>query len=199
MARLETSAIAWLALLGAGILAIAGVGGYAAYRMINEPQPRQEAVEVVSPPPTSTLAEARPPLVTKRLTEQDAQRSAGEAYRDLWVGIARGDAEVAAKYVPAAKLREMKTGAEAIDSFLGLSPIEDVRVAKATTEGDKAVLFVKASSPSITDERGRRAPIDVVVRMAREEGHWTVESQIWLVSTPPEEEQARALAWLKDR
>jgi hypothetical protein len=202
MARLETSAIVWLSLLGAGVVGIVGVGGYAAYRLITEPEePADDPPVHVAAPPAPATAPARPgpAALTPRFTAEDAQRAADEAYRDLWAGIAKRDAEVAIKYVPAAKLRAMTTGEEAIDSFLGLSPIENVRVVEATTAGDRAVLFAKASSPSITDERGRPAPVDVVVRMAREDGHWTVQSQLWLVSSDPAEQQADALAWLKQR
>src|SRR5262245_53221726 len=33
--------------------------------------------------------------------------------------------------------------------------------------------------------------------MVREDGHWKVERQMWLVSTEPGEQQAEALAWLE--
>src|SRR6185436_15234337 len=199
MARLDTPAIVWLCLLGGGILGIAGVGGYAAWQRIHEPRPRPEqpVVDIVTPPPTPAGAQRHPAAPVPRFIAHDAERPADEAYRDLWAAISRGDADVAAKYVPAAKLRDMRTGDEVIDSFLGLSPIENVHVVETRAEAEKAVLFVKASSPSITDARGRRAPIAVVVRMERESGHWTVQSQMWLVSTAPEDEQARALRWLK--
>jgi hypothetical protein len=190
MARLETSAIVWLGLLGAGILGIAGVGGYAAWQLIHEPRSQEEKPAVARPQQAA---------LTPRYTTQDAERLPDDAYRDLWVGIARNDAEVAMKYVPDAKLREMATREQVLDSFLGLSPVEDVRVAKGMTSGTKAVLFVKASSPTITDARGRRSPIDVVVRMVREDGHWKVDQQVWLVATEPEEHQASAMAWLKGR
>jgi hypothetical protein len=202
MARLETSAIVWLAVLGAGILGIVGVGGYAAYRLITQPDEHvEEAVAVTSPPPPPVTSVPQPgaAALTPRYTAQDAERLPDEAYRDLWVGIARGDAAVAMKYVPAAKLREMTSGEQVLDSFLGLSPVEDVRVAKGMTSGTKAVLFVKASSPTITDAHGHRSPIDVVVRMVQEDGHWKVDQQIWLVATEPEEHQASAMAWLKGR
>jgi hypothetical protein len=163
VARLESAAAVWLSLLVGGIIAIAGVGGWAAYRFFQQqPEQLDQPPAAVAPRPASTL-------------------------------------EVAIKYVPAAQLRVMKSREQALDSFLGLSPIEDVRVARATTRGEKAVLFVTAGSPSITDASGRRAPIDVVVRMVREDGHWKVERQLWLVSTPPEEQQAEALAWLEGR
>ena len=197
MARLETSAVVWLGLLGTGIVAIVGVGGYAAYRIVTRP------VEVANAPhaePATPEPEQRQPAVpVPQFIAHDAERLADEAYRDLWAAISRGDANVAAKYVPAAKLQDMKTRDEVIDSFLGLSPIEDVRVAKGMTSGNKAVLFVTASSPTITDARGRRSPIDVVVRMVQEDGHWKVDQQIWLVATEPAEHQATAMAWLKAR
>ena len=203
MARLETSAIVWLGLLGAGILGIAGVGGYAAYRMIASPdEPLEQAAALASqPPPVTTLPV--PPSGTDalkpRYTAKDGERLPDEAYRDLWVALDRGDAVAATKYVPDAKLREMTTHAQVLSSFLGLSPVENVRVTKGMTSGTRAVLFVKASSPIITDAHGHRSPIDVVVRMVQEDGHWKVDQQVWLVSTDPGEQQASAMAWLKGR
>jgi hypothetical protein len=200
VARLESAAAVWLSLLVGGIIAIAGVGGWAAYRFFQQqPEQLDQPPAAVAPRPASTLEAPPAPALVPRYTARDAERGAADAYRDLWAGIGKNDAEVAIKYVPAAQLRVMKSREQALDSFLGLSPIEDVRVARATTRGEKAVLFVTAGSPSITDASGRRAPIDVVVRMVREDGHWKVERQLWLVSTPPEEQQAEALAWLEGR
>jgi hypothetical protein len=127
---------------------------------------------------------------------QDA-RSPEEAFRDLWAALERRDAAEAALYVPTASLQAFKTGDEVIDSFLVLSPVKDMRIARSTTTGDKAVLFARASSEDVTDEKGRPAPIDIIVRMVREDGHWKVLAQRWLVSTPPATEQRDALAWLK--
>lgn len=170
MRRLDYAAKAWLGALALATLAILGVGSYAALRWIRDMSAAREAQDTRSP---------------------------DEAYRDLWAALEQRDGAEASKYVPAVKLQAMKSGDDVVSSFLVLSPVKDLRVVRSTTTGDKAVLFVKASSQDITDDRGRPAPIDVIVRMAREDGHWKVHAQRWLVATPPATEQREALAWLK--
>jgi hypothetical protein len=173
MRRLDSAAIAWLLALGLAASALVGFGTYLGLTWLRE---------------AASRARAR--------AAQDT-RSADEAYQDLWRALEQRDATEAARYVPAARLRTLKSGDDVISSLLVLSPVKDMRVARATTSGDKAVLFVKASSQDVTDAKGRPAPIDVVVRMAREDGHWKVHFQRWLVATPPATEQREALAWLK--
>lgn len=170
MQRLDSAAKAWLGALALATIAILGVGSYAALHFIRD---------------------------TSRAREAQDTRSPDEAYRDLWAALERRDGAEASKYVPAVKLQAMKSGDDVVSSFLVLSPVKDLRVVRSTTTGDKAVLFVKASSQDITDDKGRPAPIDVVVRMALENGYWKVLSQMWLVSTPPAAEQHKALTWLK--
>jgi len=176
MRRLDSTAKAWLSALGLATIALLGFGSYAGLIWVREAASR------------SSAREAR---------EAQDTRSADEAYQDLWRALEQRDAVDAATYVPEAKLRSLKTGDEVINSFLVLSPVKDMHVARATTTGDKAVLFVRASSRDVTDAKGRPAPIDVIVRMTREDGHWKVHSQRWLVATPPATEQREALAWLK--
>ena len=41
--------------------------------------------------------------------------------------------------------------------------------------------------------------MDAVVRLLREDGHWKLHTQRWLVNTPPGPEQKAALVWLEAR
>jgi hypothetical protein len=206
MRRADTASVAWLVTL---TLVIAGLGGFAAYagyrvwtELAGKPvAPEQTATtrpaaaaETVREPPAPS---GRTRLPVPRLTAQDAARSAEEAYADLWSALRRGDGGAASKYVPAAKLATLESAEAVVDSFMGLSPIDELSPGKPATSGDKAVIFAKASSSAITDQKGKPSPIDVVVRMAREDGYWKVISQMWLVSTPPEKEQREAMAWLQ--
>ena len=222
MPRRDSSSLAWLAALGlamAGTLAVAGYAGFHFIRGLSTQA--REALRPYPPPTTAprrpeTPAPARatpvapptratPPAAARPaaaglgappFTAEDGRRSADDAYRDLWVALGRRDGAAASKYVPAAKLTTLKSESEVVSHFLGL-PVSQVKLAKSTTSGDKAVLFAKTSSSAFTDDKGRPAPVDVVVRMARENGYWKVQSQMWLVSTPPEQEQREAMAWLK--
>lgn len=148
------------------------------------------------PTPQLTVRPAEPTVTPPQFTAADARRSADDAYKDLWAALLGGVGTTATKYVPTAKLQTMRNERAVVADFMGL-PVSRVQVSKTTTNGDKAVLFAKATAAGITDEKGRPATVEVVVRMYRENGYWKVLSQMWLVSTPPERERQEALGWLK--
>jgi hypothetical protein len=110
--------------------------------------------------------------------------------------LLKGDAATAKKYVPTSKLRTMRSERAVIADFMGL-PVSQIQVGKTQTVGNKAVIFAKGTAASITDERGRPSPVEVVVRMYREDGYWKVLSQMWLLSTSPDRERQEATGWLK--
>lgn len=170
MRKLDPASRAWLLTLALLTIACLGVGSYAVLQWVRG---------------------------VPRARQAEDTRSPEEAYRELWAALERRDGVEAANYVPAARLQTLKSPDEVVASLLVLSPVKDLRIVRSTTTGDKAVLFAKASSQDITDAKGRPAPIDVIVRMARETGHWKVYAQRWLVATPPATEQREALAWLK--
>jgi hypothetical protein len=131
-----------------------------------------------------------------QFTAADARRPPEDAYKDLWSALLRGDGTAATKYVPSAKLRTMRDEKAVVADFMGL-PVSQVQVSKTQTAADKAVIFAKAKAAGHTDERGNPAPIEVVVRLFRENGYWKVLSQMWLVSTNPDRERQEAVTWLK--
>jgi hypothetical protein len=117
------------------------------------------------------------------------------AFRDLRAALERQDARAAARYLLAAKRARMRN----VDEALGeLAPLQaqQVRITKVTQRGGKAVLFARTESAEITSADGEPAAIDVVVQLLQEDGQWKVFRQLWLVNTPPEEEQEKAIAWL---
>jgi hypothetical protein len=157
---------------------------------------------VASPPPDSAAAAVLPaedpglPLPAEDPGAGLAIQSPDAAFRDLRVALERRDAAAAARYVLAAKRAEMRSVDEALGELTPLD-VQDVRVTKTTQRGDKAVLFARALSPEITSADGTPADIDVVVQLQREAGQWKVFQQMWLVNTPPEEFQQKAMAWLR--
>ncbi len=210
MRHADTASVAWVVTLTLVIAALGGFAAFAGYRIWAEMASRQAPTTPAPAAAGEPLRESEPRLVVEppapsrrtglpapRFTAQDAGRSAEQAYLDLWSALQRDDGAAASKYVPAAKLATFETAPEVVSSFMSLSPIDELRLGKSTTSGDKAVLFANASSSAITDAKGKPSPIDVVVRMARENGYWKVISQMWLVSTPPEQEQREAMAWLQ--
>jgi hypothetical protein len=161
-----------------------------------ESTPPPPRVTQPAPPPTTQPRAPEPTLAPAQFAPADARRSAEDAYKDLWSALLKGDAATAKKYVPTSKLRTMRSERAVIADFMGL-PVSQIQVGKTQTVGNKAVIFAKGTAASITDERGRPSPVEVVVRMYREDGYWKVLSQMWLLSTSPDRERQEATGWLK--
>lgn len=208
-----TSRVAPLAWLGALLVLFAAsltLAAYFGYRMLTqpgttttatsleaEPRPPTSAPRFTrvtprrSAPPVSSVARVPPPVYSP----SDAHLTAEAAFRDMRAALDRADAGAAAKYVLAAKLAQMASVEQALSELTPLAA-QKVRITKSTQRGNKAALFVRAESRDVTSADGKPAAIDVVVQMLREDGHWKVFRQLWLVNTPPADYQREAIAWL---
>jgi len=143
-------------------------------------------------------AEATPPLPALEppvFAAADARRTPEEALDDLWAALDRGDPRTASKYLLDAKRRSLQTWDEVLSELSAVSA-RDLKVVEVATAGDRAVLFATATSETFTNARNRPLDMDAVFRLLRENGHWKLHTQRWLVSTPPGPEQKAALAWL---
>lgn len=101
-----------------------------------------------------------------------------------------------AKYLPKEKLASLGGEREVLSELDALS-IDSARVVQTHTRGAKAAPFVKAVSAQMTSADGSPADIDAILRLAREDGHWKLARQRWLVNSAVEQEQQEALGWPK--
>jgi hypothetical protein len=210
------ASLAWLAALLALLAGSVGFVTYSGYRMLTTPEttaatgPAKTAARLAV---TETASRVPEPAATVsgggglppedpgagRLPPEDPQGAVAQtpdaAFRDLRAALERQDAPAAAKYLLAAKRARLRSMEEALSELAPLA-VEQVRITRTTQRGDKAVLYAQTESPDITSADGKPAAIDMVVQLLREGGQWKVFRQLWLVNTPPEEEQRQALAWL---
>jgi len=129
--------------------------------------------------------------------ERDAKLSPEQAFLELWAALDSGDAPTAAKFVLSQKLPDYDDAGALLSDLQAIS-VSNVRVEQAKRKGDRAVLFVRARSSGFTDAQGRPLPAPAVVRMLREDGHWKLFSQLWLINSDTSEPQRQALAWLDE-
>jgi hypothetical protein len=157
--------------------------------------------EASAPTRPRIIAEAPPPVPALEppvFDAADARRTPEEALGDLLAALDRGDARTASKYLLDAKRRALQTSDEVL-SELSAASARDAKIVEVTTAGDRAVLFATATSETFTDAQNRPLAMDAVFRLRRENGHWKLHTQRWLVNTPPGPEQKAALAWLEAR
>lgn len=198
MSERSPVALVWLAVLSLGLLA--GVVGAVVFglRLLRDraatPAPSlvTEASDASDRPGPSS-EDASP--VVPDFRPEDAGLTAEAAYAEMREALSQADARRAACFVPKEKLRTLQEP-EAVLGVLDSLSVDSTEVVRATLREQKAVLFVRATSQDITSADGTILPIDAVVRMALEDGHWTVVSQLWLVASPVEQDQQEALAWL---
>jgi hypothetical protein len=210
------SSLAWLAALLALLAGSVGFVAYSGYRMLTTPETTAAigpAKTAARPAVSETAARVPEPAATAsgggrlppedpgalRLPAEDPHEAVAQtpdaAFRDLRAALERQDAPAAAKYLLAAKRARMRSIQEALSELTPLEA-EQVRITKVTQRGGKAVLYAQTESPDITSADGQPAAIDVVVQLLQEDGQWKVFRQLWLVNTPPEDDQREALAWL---
>jgi hypothetical protein len=201
-----------LAAIGLGVLASVGAIVFLGYRVASEianrpapPAPATAPVAGLQPAPASRESpDEDPPRPTLALALQvkpsfgpaDAQRTPQSAYDDMREALQQGDGRRAAKYLPNQKLASLGSEREVLSELDALT-VDSARVVQAHKRGEKAVLFVKAVSAQMTSADGSPADIDAILRLAREDGHWKLARQLWLVNSAVEQEQQEALGWLK--
>jgi hypothetical protein len=173
------------------------------YRLVRDRPAAEPPPALASPPPeprSRPIAEALPPapaLGPPVFDAADARRTPEGALEDLLAALDRGDARTASKYLLDAKRRSLRT--DQVLAELSAVSARDVEIVKVATAGDRAVLFATAVSESFTDAQNRPLGMDAVIRLLREDGHWKLHTQRWLVNTPPGPEQEAALVWLEAR
>jgi hypothetical protein len=145
-------------------------------------------------PPRPSLAPAL--QIKPSFSPADAQRTPESAYEDMRQALQQEDGRRAAKYLPKEKLASLGSEREVLSELDALT-VDSARVVQAHKRGEKAVLFVKAVSAQMTSADGSPADIDAILRFAREDGHWKLARQLWLVNSAVEQEQQEALGWLK--
>jgi hypothetical protein len=209
MRQRSPAALVWLTVLSLGMLISAAGAIVFGLKLLTAPaaeRPPAAALHATgrpSPPPAASdstrrpgLPPAAPQLLTPAFRPEDARLTAEAAYSEMREALRRADARRAACFLPQEKLRTLREP-DAILGALNRLTVDSTKVVRATTRGKKAVLFVLAQSEDITSPDGKVLPIDAVVRMAIEDGHWKVLSQLWLVASPPQQDQQEALAWLQ--
>lgn len=162
--------------------------------------PTPPAIVATPVPPGSPRPEPkRPPAGPLRptYTDRDAGLSPEQAFLELWAALDSGDAATAAKFVLAQKLSDYDD-ADAVLADLQAISASDLRVEQAKRKGDRAVLFVGARSSAFTDAEGRTLAAPAVIRMVREDRHWKLFSQLWLINSDLAEPRREALAWLEE-
>jgi hypothetical protein len=210
------TSLAGLAALVALLAGSVGFVAYSGYRMLTTPE------TTAAPGPAKTAARPAVSETALRVPEPAATVSGGSrllpedpgagrlppedphgavahapdaAFRDLRAALERRDGPAAAKYLLSAKRARMSNVEEALSELAPLDA-EQVRITKVTQRGGKAVLYARTESPEITSADGQPAAIEVIVQLLQEDGQWKVFRQLWLVNTPPEEDQEKAIAWL---
>jgi len=157
-----------------------------------------------TPPALQESADEEPPRPTLALAHQikpsfgsaDAKRTPESAYEDMRQALQQEDGRRAAKYLPKGKLAKLSSEREVLSELDALS-VDSVRIVRTEKRGEKAVLFVKAVSAQMTSADGSPAEIVAILRFAREDRHWKLARQMWLVNSAVEPDQQEALAWLK--
>lgn len=148
---------------------------------------------LVTPEPERAVAGGLP---EPSYTKEDARRSAEEAGRDFLAAVQQGDAKRLVKYALRAKRATYQSEDDALRDLRALS-FDEARVVRSRTMDDKAVLIAAARVDQITDDKGQPSPIDVVLQLQREGGHWKLFRQQWLIATPLAESEQEALQWLE--
>ncbi|MGE0452055.1 MAG: ankyrin repeat domain-containing protein [Vicinamibacteria bacterium] len=171
------------------------------------PQPSPERPDVTQGPaapavlPEPSLPVGNRPAsavpIDPKFSERDARLSPEQAFLELWAALDSEDAATAAKFVLHRKLSAYDD-AQAMLADLQAISVSDLRVEQAKRKGERAVLFVRASSSGFTDADGRALAAPAVVRMVREDQHWKLFSQMWLINSDLTEPQREALAWLDE-
>ncbi len=202
--------IAWLAVLSAGLLAsvalVAVIGfrfarvGLADLRAAIAAKPSAAPTRLPMPTVTASPEQQRVLAPTARMPAprygpSDAARNAPDAYADLMHASQRGDAATVAKYLLQAELGRKQPVEQALRELMPPVPIEALVLARSKPSGDRAVLLFNAQAPRVQDVKGKPAPIQVVVRMLREDGYWKLFRQTWLINSPPGQHESEALAW----
>ncbi len=208
---MSSAAVALLVAIGVALLTSVGAILFLGYRVksdiANRPSPPVSAAtlaaEVQAPPASQEAPDEEPPRPTLALSLQvkpsfgpaDAQRTPESAYDDMRAALQQEDGRRAAKYLPTEKLASLGSEGEVLSELDALT-VDSARVVQAHKRADKAVLFVKAVSAQMTSADGSPADIDAILRFAREDGHWKLARQLWLVNSAVEQEQQEALGWL---
>ena len=198
--RPGTGRLLWLVALVLALAATLAAVVATGYRLGRErlAAPREPAPTPARP---RGAAEATPPVPALEppvFAADDARRTPEEALDDLLAALERGDPRTASKYLLDARRRSVQTWDEVLSELSAVSA-RDVKIVEVTTAGDRAVLFATATSETFTDAQNRPLDMDAVFRLQREDGHWKLHTQRWLVNTPPGPEKKTALAWLGAR
>lgn len=170
-------------------------------RPLSEPAPAATPAVPEPEQPVASEPQARRPVAPVSLRpsfgERDAKLSPEQAFLELWAALESGDAPTAAKFVLTQKLPDYDDAAAMLSELQAIS-VSNVRVEQAKRKGERAVLFVRAGSSGFTDAEGRPLGAPAVVRMLREDQHWKLFSQLWLINSDTSEPQRQALAWLDE-
>jgi len=209
----------WLIVLACAFVASVAtlfvVGSRYVMKSLDTPK-QASAVGPMTPPPTlpATLPPAAPtdpPDVAPEperavgagvpeppYTAEDGRRTAEDAGRDFLAAVQQGDGKRLVKYALRAKRADYESEDDALRDLRAMS-FDEARVVKSRARDDKAVLIVAARVKEFTDDKGNPSPVDVVLQLQREDGHWKLFRQQWLVATPLAEYEQEAMSWLESQ
>ncbi len=165
-----------------------------------QPDATQGPAAPADPPESSRPPGGRPvPAVPvdPTFSDRDARLSPEQAFLELRAALDSEDSATAAKFVLHQKLSGYD-GTQAMLADLQAISVSNLSVEQTKRKGERAVLFVRARSSAFTDAEGEPLAAPAVVRMLREDQHWKLFSQVWLINSDTTEASRAAQAWLDE-